>query len=264
MKMIAVDDEKHALLSLQRALHSVASDADVCCFTSAEEALQYARMNQVDVAFLDIEMREMNGLLLARYLKDIYGKTNIIFVTGYSSYMGDAFALYASGYVLKPINPERVEQELNHLRNPVKHKVKGVRIQCFGNFEVFVDEKPVHFGRTKSKELLAYLVDRKGVGVSKKELASVLWEDEAYTHSLQSHIFVLITSVIDTLEKAGAYHFVIKRRGVYSVDTSKFICDYYNYEKGDVSAVNSYQGEYMANYSWAEFKVGYLNDKAKE
>lgn len=65
-------------------------------------------------------MREINGIHLAKALKDIFPKTNIVFVTGYSEYMCQAFSIHASGYIMKPVTPEKIKKELNNLRYPIK------------------------------------------------------------------------------------------------------------------------------------------------
>lgn len=78
------------------------------------------RENSCDIAFLDIKMRGMTGIELARQLKDIQGDINIIFVTGFSEYSLNAFRLYASDYLLKPATPDAVRQALGHLRTPVR------------------------------------------------------------------------------------------------------------------------------------------------
>lgn len=78
------------------------------------------RENSCDIAFLDIKMRGMTGIELARQLKDIQGDINIIFVTGFSEYSLNAFRLYASDYLLKSATPDAVRQELGHLRTPVR------------------------------------------------------------------------------------------------------------------------------------------------
>lgn len=176
MNIIIVDDERRTLKMIEKAVADAAAQSVIHSFTSAIKALEYARENQIDVAFLDIMMGEMNGLLLAKNLKDIYGRTNIIFVTGYSQYANDAFDLRASGYVMKPVNPERVQEELENLRNPVEVPCpERIRIQCFGSFAVFVDGKPLLFSRSKPKELLAYLMHKRGAAVTNSEIASVLW-----------------------------------------------------------------------------------------
>lgn len=259
MNIIAVDDERLACQSLVRAIKTVAPEAEVSDFRHPDEAIAYAMKNQVDVAFLDIEMSNIDGLSLAKSLKDIYGQTNIIFVTGHSIYSTEAFKLRASGYVLKPIEPEQVKLELENLRSPVLLKgdeEKGVRVQCFGNFEVFVDGSPVKFMRAKSKEALAYLIDRNGSTVTKKELAAVLMENEEYSRAMQSYIHNIISDMILSLEQRGAANIVIKNRNAYSVDKTKFSCDYYEYRTGNLISVNSYHGEYMSNYSWGEFRIG--------
>lgn len=260
MNIIAVDDERHALNRIRKAIQSAAEDADVALFASAEDALQYAGKNRVDVAFLDIEMAGMNGLMLAKRLKEIYGATNIIFVTGHSKYGADAFGVRASGYVMKPVNPGHVARELQHLRDPVVLRDKGVRIQCFGHFEIFVDGTPLSFGRAKSKEVLAYLVDRRGASIGEREIAAILWEDEPYDRSKQKQLHIIIAEMLRSLKAAGASGLILNRRGLYAVDASGISCDYYDYMKGCAEAVNLYRGEYMTNYSWAEFTAGLLSD----
>ncbi len=258
MRMIAVDDERPALQALERVLHSVVEDENVVCFESAQAAIAYARAHRVDIAFLDIEMGPISGLTLAKALKDIYPDTNIIFVTGHNSYYADAFGMHASGYLIKPIDSQKVQFELNSLRNPIKLLEHNVYIQCFGNFEIFVQGIPIHFHRAKAKEALAYLVDRQGASVSKKELASILWEDTPYTHSIQSHMYVLLMEMTRALKESGAAELLIRRRGQYAVDTTKVFCDYYEFERGNAAMVNRYHGEYMNDYSWAEFTAGAL------
>ncbi len=260
MNIIAVDDERSALWTLEQAINSAKNDANVTCFLSANDALEYAQKNKIDVAFLDIQMIEISGLFLAKKLKSINPLVNIIFVTGYSDYMMDAFDMLASGYVMKPINPERIVTELENLRHPVKLSFKGLHIQCFGNFEVYMNETPVNFKRLKSKEALAYLIDRKGASVTKKELASVLLEDKRYTRSIQSYIHIIISEMIHSLEKVNSGNIIIKKRNSYAVDPSKFSCDFYSYENGEPSSINLYRGEYMNNYSWAEFTTGRLKN----
>lgn len=263
MNIIAVDDEALALRTLIKAIKKADYTANVTGFESPEEALQYAEKNKVDVAFLDIEMAEMNGLFLAKQLKDIYGYTYIIFVTGYNQYALDAFQIHASNYLLKPICNEYVVEALKNLYQYAKMPNEDVKIQCFGSFEIFVDDKPIFFKRARSKEILAYLVDRKGALVSTREMAAILWEDAVYDRSKQKQLNVFITEMTNVLADVGAGELIIKKRGYYAIDISKCYCDYYAYENGSTMAVNSYRGEYMANYSWAEFTAGWLTNKKK-
>lgn len=123
MHIIAVDDEKLALETLRDAICEAAPNETPICFHSAREALDYAAGTSVDIAFLDIRMDGMSGLELAEQLLKIHKETNIIFVTGYSDYQGEAFEMYASGYVKKPVRAKRIARELQNLRYPPAVKI---------------------------------------------------------------------------------------------------------------------------------------------
>ena len=129
MKILALDDEPLALDSLLDAIHKAVPDADCQGFEYAEDVLDAARQTGCDVAFLDVEMSGMNGVGLAEQLKAINPEVNIIFCTGFTRYRGDAFALHASGYLLKPITPEKVRLELAELRRPVQTRHR-LRVRC--------------------------------------------------------------------------------------------------------------------------------------
>lgn len=248
MKILAVDDEKIALMGLVASIEKAAPDAEIHGFRSASEALAHMEASPCDVAFLDIEMKGMNGVELAERLKAINPDVNIIFSTGFGSYRDAAFDLHASGYLIKPITAEGVKRELGNLRRPVANR-KRVKILTFGNFEVLVDGKPPVFKYQKSKELLAYLVDRKGAMCSTGELMTVLFEDDgdhkAYYHRLRSDL-------IDTLTDRGCGDVLVQQRGLLGVAVELLDCDYYEYLNGKLDLGRVYHGEYMAQYSFAE------------
>lgn len=150
-----------ALASLEDALVKALPDAEIYAFRSGEETLRFAKTEVCDIAFLDIELRDMNGLELAKGLKEVNGQMNIIFVTGFAEYALDAMQMYVSAYLLKPVNTEKILEAMQHLRNPVKVPKKDhrLKVQTFGNFDVFMNGQAVHFARLKSKELFAYLID---------------------------------------------------------------------------------------------------------
>lgn len=164
MNIIAIDDEKLALELLAAAIKEAEPDSSVRAFRRADALLEFAAESRIDVAFLDIELRGCSGLELAAMLKNRCPDVNIVFVTGYSSYTLDAFSLRASGYLMKPVSSEAVRNELENLRNPLNQEMahQKLHVQTFGNFEVFYRGSALHFGRAKSKELFAYLIDRKG------------------------------------------------------------------------------------------------------
>lgn len=258
MNIMVVDDEELAVESLVKVLHKEQPEAEIVTFLKPVEAFEYLTENPVDIAFLDIEMGVLSGLALAKKCKDLCPSVNIIFVTGYSQYALEALELHASGYLMKPVRADKLRKELDNLRHPLPPSNKRVRIQTFGNFEVFVDGKPLPLTLAKTKECLAYLVDRKGARVTTAELAGVLWEDELYDRRVQNNTYNLIAALMNALRRAGIADLVLKTRRDIAINTEAVDCDYYRFLSGDTSQINAFHGEYMSNYSWAEFTLGEL------
>lgn len=253
-----IDDEKFALSELNEILSEHYPDAEVSLFTESAPAIEYLKNNACDVAFIDINMPDKTGLELAVELKEICGSINIIFVTGYSQYAVDAFSLNASGYILKPAQTENVLNALENLRNPIPEKSSRLFVQCFGNFEVFYNGVPLVFKRSKAKELLAYLVNLRGASCNSSELCAVLWEDAVDSHSLKSNLRNIVLELNRILDKCNAKDVFIHKKNFYAIDKTKLDCDYFKFLDYDSGAVNSYKGEYMNQYSWAEITHGFL------
>ena len=112
---------------------------------------------------------------------------------------------------------------------------------------------PVHFERSRSKEIFAYLVHRRGSSCSTREIAAALFEDEPYDKTQQSYVQTLISAMIKSLKKIGAESAVVKSYNALSVNVDKLDCDYYRFQELDAGAVNAYQNEYMSQYYWADF-----------
>lgn len=264
MRFLAVDDEPYALKDLVEALTETFPDDEVKGFTGAQGAMDYVGEAKVDVAFLDIEMGYMDGIILAKNLKDIQPDIHIIFVTSHEKYAVDAFAIHANGYLLKPVYPEEIRNELEFIYGKkMAGSQKEVRIQTFGGFRVFVNEQPITFRRSKSKELLAYLVDRRGADITTREACAVLWEDKNYDNSLKNYFQSIVHDLRQTLRQAGIEDIMIKKRNSFAILPDKFECDSYLFLKGDVRAVNSYRHDYMNSYSWSEFTIGLFEEKIK-
>ena len=118
--IIMVDDRKLILTGGLPILEEVFPNAAVTGFTDANEAIAYAKANRVALAFLDIELRDTTGLELCRRLLGINPRTNVVYLTAYSDYALDAWGTGASGFMLKPITPEGVREQLKNLRYPFR------------------------------------------------------------------------------------------------------------------------------------------------
>ncbi len=250
MKVLLVDDEELQLLRLVNTLKSVLKDDELLSFSNPAKALEEAKKNRIDLAFLDIEMPQMNGIQLAKKLKAIHAQTKVIFVTAYDNYALDAFKVHASGYVTKPVNVDKIKKELEQLEGLVElQPTKKIQIKCFGNFEIFYQGEPVKFAYQKSKEVVAYLVDREGSMVNVNELNAVLWEEDH-----KSYLRNLIADIKNSLTAINCGDVFIKRHNECAIDINKVDCDAFEYKKDNPDAVRMYRGEYMIQYPWAVFK----------
>lgn len=259
MIIYAIDDEENALEYIIRKIKAAEPSAEVMGFNSAPEALESAKTKPFDVAFMDIQMPGITGIELAKKFKKINPKANMIFVTGYSEYTMDAFSVDASGYLLKPATKDQVRHALDNLRYPLT--VAGgpkVCAQCFGDFEFFVNGVPVHFKYNKSKEVIAFLVDRKGAQCSNDEVIINLWEDDD-DHS--AYYRSLMKDIQDTFKELGIEDVFDRQRAGASIIADKIRCDYFDYIAGKPEGINAYKGEYMRQYSWAEETGAVLYDE---
>ena len=250
MKILLVDDEKLQLLRLEEAVKEVLPEAETLSYSNPVKAFEDSKEEQIDIAFLDIEMPGLNGISLAKKLKSVNPKINIIFVTAYNNYAMEAMKMHASGYVSKPVSGEKIKEEVEGLRFPIELKpTKKLQIKCFGNFELFYEAKPLRFSYSKSKELFAYLVDREGSAININELNAVLWEEDH-----KSYLRNLVADIQKTLKAVGCADVFVKSHNGYSIDVDKVDCDAYEYKKGNPDAIRMYRGEYMNQYSWPIFE----------
>ena len=127
-----------------------------------------------------------------------------------------------------------------------------MRVQCFGNFEVFVNNTALLFHRSKSKELFAYLVDRRGAVCTNDMIIGNLWSDKPLTESLKSLQRTVISEMIKDFEMVDVCDLFVKAKNGICVNTEMLDCDYYKYLEGDKKAIRQFKGEYMTQYEFAE------------
>lgn len=254
VKYLVLDDEIIAAEYLAALICEVDEKAEVVTGNNPVQSLELAKQQQFQVCFVDIQMPELNGIEFADRLKEVYPKTNFIFVTGYSDHMGEAFRLDASDYIMKPANVQQIRHALENLRylsqdNQESEAEPRIQITCFGNFEIFVDEKPVKFKFDKTKELLAYLVHRKGARCTSKEVIATLWEEDGH----DSYYRMLKKDLLDVLKRLGCGEIIYSARGQIGLsELERIRCDYFKWVENSVEGRKLYHGEYMAQYSWAE------------
>lgn len=265
MNIMIVDDERIARDGMAGLIGNIYTDATIYTYERSDKAIEAAMQMHFDIAFCDIMMEPLSGIETAKVLTRIDSKINIIFTTGFSNFTKEAMELHVSGYIVKPVTKSKIIHELEFLRYPIEKKdeSKQLKAHCFGNFDFFVGGKSLSFAYSKTRELLAYLIDRQGAVCSNNEIASILGEEDGEELSY-SYLNGIRRDLVKSFSDAGYPDIVVRSRGGLCLDVSGIECDYYDLLKGKESAIAAYNGEYMNQYSWAEITNGQLWKKYGE
>ena len=266
MNILIVDGDRLVLDGLAESICRLFPKGDIHAETSADCAAKWCdelkmHSKTLDYAFLETVLPEKNGIELAGELKNSFPRLKIIFCTSSKDFAVEAFALRAIGYLIKPVTSDDISSVLDDMApewrecGKTNEDKKDIRVQAFGDFEIFVDGRNLEFKRQKAKELLAYLVDRHGASVTTERIASILFPEDNYDKALKNRVTAIISSLRSTLRGAGIEDMLVKSWNQLAVNVQRFTCDAYDYERLDAAALNSYRGEYMFGYEWAEFST---------
>lgn len=237
IKTIVVDDEWYNLEEICDLVEKTGFMRVEGRYQNGEDALQGAAQVVPQVAFIDIEMPEMDGLTLAEKLLERNPEMKIVFITGWNQYAVAAFDLNAFDYVMKPINKdrfvktaERLKTELGLLQPARPNVPPLLSIRCFGRFQAVLNGRPVVWKRTKSEELFAFLLINHDSFVHKEEILEILWQGSEYQKSLP----ILQTSackIRNVLSPCGDRVKLAYADSRYGLFLSEVRCDYFDVEK---------------------------------
>jgi len=124
MRAYLVDDEPLAIKRLTRMLDATDRVEIVGSTNDPQTALEFLRGHPVDVLFLDIQMPGLSGFEL---LDQIHPQPLVIFTTAYDRYALEAFDVNSIDYLLKPIEPERLDRALDKLERLVAQPRPDIR-----------------------------------------------------------------------------------------------------------------------------------------
>jgi DNA-binding LytR/AlgR family response regulator len=114
MKIVILEDERHAASRLKELVADVAPDATVCAvLESVSEAREWFTVNTADLILADIHLSDTLSLEL---FTDTTIATPVIFTTAYDAYVLRAFKFNSVDYLLKPINKEELDAALRKFR----------------------------------------------------------------------------------------------------------------------------------------------------
>lgn len=127
LQCIVVDDERPALLILEKFINQSPDLELAASFQNPLEALQYLRTHSADLLFLDINMPRLSGISLVQVLPE---KIPVIFTTAYPEYAVEGFELQALDYLVKPFSFERFLRAISRLPAQ-EHSSPGKEVDPF-------------------------------------------------------------------------------------------------------------------------------------
>jgi two-component system LytT family response regulator len=272
IRAVLVDDEALGLALLRRLLEDTGQVEIVGEYKDPETALQEIPRLQADVAFLDIEMPEKDGISLGTELLEETEELEMVFVTAYERYAVQAFKLNAVHYLLKPASPEAIADTLLRIgkKKPVLAKAKSapVSLRLLGDIEFHKNGEPlkVNWITAKVEELFALLVSEPSGRISKWRIMDLLWQ-ELEPKKAQQNLYTTVFRLKKALKEADIQASVENEAGVYRLILANVTCDWYEFERGgekDASledwpveqterAIESYRGDLFGEraYPWS-------------
>jgi len=273
IKAIIIDDEWYNLEEISDLIDNTGLIKIVGKYQNPRQVLEEFKKMSPEVAFIDIELGEIDGITLAKQLLEINPEIIIAFITSWDKYAIDAFDINATDYILKPIRMERFLKMIDKIINKVNkqpEKLARVRIQLFDKFEVKIDGTLVKWKRTKSEELFAFLLLNYGSYIHKDTIIENLWTDydpDKALRILQTTIYS-IRSIFSGVPQEVVLEYSQSR---YKLAMNGVWCDYLELEKSieayKINDMNTYIGvEKSARLFTKELLMqqGYLWSAVKE
>lgn len=122
IRVLIVDDEKYIRDELRYFLEKDSS-IEVCGEASeGEDALKQVREETPDAVFLDIQLQDVNGILVARKIMEQRNPPFIVFVTAYEKYAIQGFEVNAIDYLLKPFSEDRITTTIERIKEGMSSK----------------------------------------------------------------------------------------------------------------------------------------------
>ena len=207
LKAVIIDDELKAIQGLSWELSNFNSDLEIIeTFTDAEEAIKYINNNAIaiDCLFLDIDMPTMDGFqLLEKLDKRDFA---VVITTAYNEYAIKALKNDAIDYLLKPVDSDDLEANLNRIKNyHIKNNSSDKIEQLLSNFNkrkitintdgklIFLDESEIVFVESDGNYCSIHTTNKKIVVTKKLKEINLLFPSE--------HFFRIHNSFIINLNK---------------------------------------------------------------
>ncbi|MEN8905394.1 MAG: LytTR family DNA-binding domain-containing protein [Clostridiales bacterium] len=220
LKVLIADDENGMRNVLRKLINKRKNLELIFEAKDGMEIFKFSEASKVDIAFLDVDMPQRNGVECAKMLIDINPKIFIIFITAHSEYMMEAFEMYAFDYLIKPFRIDRFNKTLDRLIETYKQNFGYFKLHNFkGNKKLkklviknkdgvnFVDMDEIILIQRENRSTVLYTISNRfttseGLSIIEQKLDASLF--------LRTHkSYIINLSMIQKINPYGRWTYTI-------------------------------------------------------
>lgn len=153
MHILIIDDESLARARLTRMLNTL-NYTDITQAASAKEAIEAIKKEHFDLAFVDINMPEIDGLELGYELRYLQENIQIIFQTAYGEHALKAFDIGAIGYLVKPYSIEELKQSISRIHVSTNGEEKLRIMSKIGDSHFLLSPQEIYYVKADLSEVM--------------------------------------------------------------------------------------------------------------
>lgn len=202
MKIAIVEDEKihqdYLITMLQRAAKEHKISLSLRVFESGEAFLFAFEEEKMDVVLLDIQLKTMNGYVLAETIRKKDKEIPLAFITGVRDYVFEGYNVDACGYLLKPIKQESASQLLSKIIKKLSLREKPLTVKTKDGI-INLYENDIYY--IESANHNTFLVTDKGDYVSNIKLSEWIEELSKEKFFKPHRCYIINLAMIEKIEK---------------------------------------------------------------
>lgn len=236
MRIAICDDEILQLELLNNYVEKWATEGKVNCnielFSSGESFhFHWLEDSSYDILLLDIQMNKLNGIELAKLIREKDNYIQIIFITAISDYMQEGYDVDAINYLIKPIDEEKLKKCLNKATNKRNTNLKSILIESNGVIER-INEDSIMYIEIRNHQL--YIYNREQIINIRKtlgEMEEILSKDEF----IKPHRSYLVS--LKYIKRINTKEIILKNNSVIPISRGNYkevYRKFFDYFKSDI------------------------------
>ncbi|MDR0444426.1 MAG: LytTR family DNA-binding domain-containing protein [Treponema sp.] len=191
MNILICDDIAEEAQNLEEAIKAAGFEGNLNCFNNGADALSHVKSGgAVDLCFLDIIMPEMDGICLARRLREAKYNGEIVFLTTTNEYAAESYQVGAHSYLIKPPNAQSIADILRKIADAKKNAdTAGIPVVT-RNMTRFLFFNEISYVEVMGKKVYFHLLDGGNVEITAalNEILPQFLEDTRFAQSHRSYI----------------------------------------------------------------------------